>query len=72
MSHEVALDWLPSGHLPTHAAPVRSPHRAHQLPPPPADECLWIKVMMYNPRDVSRAAELLRVRTCLLSWCKLA
>lgn len=29
-----------------------------------ADECLWIKVLMYNPRDVGRAADLLRVRGC--------
>lgn len=34
-----------------------------QLCPAPtcAEECVWIKVLMYNPRDVSRAAELLRV-----------
>ena len=27
-----------------------------------AEECVWIKVAMYNPKDVGRAAELLRVR----------
>ena len=31
----------------------------------PAEEWLWIKVLLYNPRDVGRAAELLRVRARL-------
>ena len=31
---------------------------------PYLDEELWVKVLMYNPRDVGRAAELLRVSLC--------
>ena len=26
-----------------------------------AEECVWVKILLYNPRDVSRAANLLLV-----------
>lgn len=35
----------------------------------PADECVLIKVLLYNPRDVGRAAELLRVGAGHTHYC---